>query len=95
WCRSIKTRIKEHRGNIRNFKQGTPTDTTKLHLMNFNTANHNQTQLKWMVLEVVQPSQREGDMRQYLLQKEGFWIKRLNNLHPQGVNDSWNVKCYL
>ncbi|OCT77270.1 hypothetical protein XELAEV_18032469mg [Xenopus laevis] len=73
--RSIKTRIKEHRGNIRNFKQGTPTDTTVSR--HFNTANHNQTQLKWMVLEVVQPSQRGGDMRKYLLQKEGFWIKRL------------------
>ncbi|OCT88361.1 hypothetical protein XELAEV_18016991mg, partial [Xenopus laevis] len=51
--RSIKTRIKEHRGKIRNYKQGSYTDTTILR--HFNNANHNQTQLKWMVLEVIQP----------------------------------------
>ncbi|OCT70365.1 hypothetical protein XELAEV_18037283mg [Xenopus laevis] len=71
--RSIKTRSKEHRGNICNFKQGSPTDTTVSR--HFNTANHNQTQLKWMILEVIQSPLREGDMRQYLLQRESFWIK--------------------
>ncbi|OCT69883.1 hypothetical protein XELAEV_18036808mg [Xenopus laevis] len=69
------------------------TDTTVSR--HFNNANQNQTQLKWMVLEVIQPPQRGGNMRQYLLQKEGFWIKKLDTLHPLGMNDSWNVKCYL
>ncbi|OCT82773.1 hypothetical protein XELAEV_18025307mg [Xenopus laevis] len=91
--RSIKTRIKEHRGNIRNYKQGSPTDTTVSR--HFNLANHNQTQLKWMVLEVIQTPQRGGDMKQYLSQRETFWIKRLDTLQPLGMNDSCSVKCYL
>ncbi|OCU02638.1 hypothetical protein XELAEV_18008402mg [Xenopus laevis] len=35
------------------------------------------------------------NMRQYLLQREGFWIKRLDTSHPQGMNGSWSVQCYL
>ncbi|OCT55206.1 hypothetical protein XELAEV_18003870mg, partial [Xenopus laevis] len=69
--RSIKRRIKEHRGNIRNFKQGSYTDTT----------------LKWMVLEVRQPPQRGGNVRQFLSQKEGFGIKKRDTLQALGMND--------
>ncbi|OCT92490.1 hypothetical protein XELAEV_18015546mg [Xenopus laevis] len=42
--RPIKTRIKEHMGNIRNFKKGTATDTTVSR--HFNSAYHNQSQLR-------------------------------------------------
>ncbi|OCT56507.1 hypothetical protein XELAEV_18000014mg [Xenopus laevis] len=67
-------------GNICNCKQGSYTDTTVSR--HFNNANNNQTQLKWMVLEVIQPPQRGGNMRQYLLQNEGSWIKKFDTLHP-------------
>ncbi|OCT92437.1 hypothetical protein XELAEV_18015492mg [Xenopus laevis] len=89
--RTIKTRIKEHRGKICHFKQGSPTGTAVSR--HFNAANHKHTQLKWMVLEVIQPAQRGGNIRQYLLQRDSFWIKRLDTLHPLAINDS--VKCYL
>ncbi|OCT63996.1 hypothetical protein XELAEV_18045094mg, partial [Xenopus laevis] len=47
--RAVKERIKEHRGNIRNFKPGTATDTSASR--HFQSSGHNLNQLKWCVLE--------------------------------------------
>ncbi|OCT57807.1 hypothetical protein XELAEV_18002987mg [Xenopus laevis] len=88
--RSVKTRIKEHRGSIRHFKQGIVTDTTVSR--HFNTSNHNLSQLKWTV---VKPLTRGGDMLKYRLQREAFWIKKLDTLQPKVLNDSWSIKCFF
>ncbi|OCT84619.1 hypothetical protein XELAEV_18022772mg, partial [Xenopus laevis] len=58
-CRQIKARIKEHRGDIKNFKANTYTDTPVSR--HFNQNRHNMSQLKWLVLEVIQLPQRGGD----------------------------------
>ncbi|OCT87847.1 hypothetical protein XELAEV_18021549mg [Xenopus laevis] len=91
--RSIRTKMKDHLRNIRNFKHGSPTDMTVSR--HFSEVNHNQSQLKWMVLEVIQPPHREGNMKQCLLQREFFWFKRLDTSHPVSMNDSWSVKFFL
>ncbi|OCT58444.1 hypothetical protein XELAEV_18002117mg [Xenopus laevis] len=49
--RPVKTRIKEHHGNSRNYKKGTYTDTAVAR--HFSESNHNLNQLKWLVLEVL------------------------------------------
>ncbi|OCT93574.1 hypothetical protein XELAEV_18011249mg [Xenopus laevis] len=72
---------------------GTATDTTVSR--HFNSAYHNQSQLRWAVVAVVTPSQRGGDTNKKLLQREAYWIKRLDTLQPKGMNDSWSVKCFL
>ncbi|OCT87563.1 hypothetical protein XELAEV_18021259mg, partial [Xenopus laevis] len=79
--RAVKTRIKEHKGSIRNFKKGAANDTTVSR--HFNVANHNQSQLRWAILEVVNPMQRGGNLRKKLSQREAYWIKKLDTLYPK------------
>ncbi|OCT59712.1 hypothetical protein XELAEV_18000577mg [Xenopus laevis] len=74
-CRQIKTRIKEHRGDINNFKAGSYTDTPVSH--NFNQNRHNMSQLKWLVLEVIQVPQRGGDLKKILLQNSNKFGARI------------------
>ncbi|OCT84271.1 hypothetical protein XELAEV_18022424mg [Xenopus laevis] len=66
-CRQINARIKEHRDDIKNFKANTYTDTPVS--CPFNQNRHNMSQLKWLVLEVIQLPQRGGDSKKILLQK--------------------------
>ncbi|OCT73586.1 hypothetical protein XELAEV_18036565mg [Xenopus laevis] len=91
--RNVKTRIKEHKGDIRNYKPGSQTDTTVAR--HFNEAKHSHGQLKWVVLEVVQPLSRGGNFKQKMLQREAKWISKLNSLAPVGLNDAWSLKCFL
>ncbi|XP_041430822.1 uncharacterized protein LOC121397687 [Xenopus laevis] len=91
--RSIKTRIKEHKGDIRNFKYDTYTDTAVA--QHFFTEKHTHGQLKWAVLEVVQPLSRGGNFKQKMLQREVKWILKLNSLALKGLNEAWSIKCFL
>ncbi|OCT62877.1 hypothetical protein XELAEV_18043970mg [Xenopus laevis] len=91
--RAVKTHIKEHKDNIRNYKKGTATDTTVSR--HFNTANYNQSPLKWAILEVIRPQNRGGNPKKRILQREAYWIKTFDTLHPKGLNNSWSVKCFL
>ncbi|XP_041417760.1 uncharacterized protein LOC121393382 [Xenopus laevis] len=92
-ARQIKIRIKEHRGYIRNYKKDTYTDTAVAR--HFAEMKHNVNQLKWLVLEVVQNPPRGGDVKTKLLQREMYWIKKLNTMNPKGLNESWSVKSFL
>ncbi|OCT91792.1 hypothetical protein XELAEV_18014845mg [Xenopus laevis] len=88
--RPVNVRIKEHKSNIRNFKLNTHTDTPVSRL--FDTAKHN-----WKVLETVpKPKEiRGGDHNTLLLQREARWIKRLETTHPKGLNEQYNLSCFL
>ncbi|OCT59779.1 hypothetical protein XELAEV_18000651mg, partial [Xenopus laevis] len=81
--RAVNTRIKEHKGSIRNFKPGTYTDTTVAR--HFFEEQHNVSQLKWKVLEVVKRPPRGGDWEKLLLQKEAYWINKLECSQPKGA----------
>ncbi|XP_041435406.1 uncharacterized protein LOC121399279 [Xenopus laevis] len=91
--RSVSTRIKEHKGNIRNFKNDTYTDTPVAR--HFDTVKHNVCQLKWIVLETVAKPSRGGDHNLILLQREARWIKRLDSAYPKGLNEQCNLSCFL
>ncbi|OCT93703.1 hypothetical protein XELAEV_18011380mg [Xenopus laevis] len=71
----VKTRIKEHKGDIRNFKDKTSTGT--LVSRHLHEARHNQAQLCWQVLEVVKRPLQEEDLQKLLLQREAVWIKKI------------------
>ncbi|OCT80787.1 hypothetical protein XELAEV_18027600mg [Xenopus laevis] len=86
--RNIKTRIKEHKNYICKFKQNTQTDTVVAR--HFNLVK----QLKWVVLEILQPLNRRGNFKQ-MLHREANWILKLNALAPKGLNKAWSVKCFL
>ncbi|OCT97836.1 hypothetical protein XELAEV_18010068mg [Xenopus laevis] len=91
--RQVKSRIKEHRGYIRNFKKDTYSDTAVSR--HFSAMSHNVNQLKWLVLEVVHNPPRGGDLKLRLSQREMYWIRKLNTVNPKGLNESWSVKSFL
>ncbi|OCU01983.1 hypothetical protein XELAEV_18007742mg, partial [Xenopus laevis] len=91
--RAVKERIKEHRGNIRNFKMGTATDTCVSR--HFYSKGHNVSQLKWMNLEQIKMPNRGGDIKKILTQKEAYWIKKMNTMAPIGMNDYWSITPFL
>ncbi|XP_041434485.1 uncharacterized protein LOC121398936 [Xenopus laevis] len=91
--RPVKERIKEHKSDIRNYNTNTPTDTSVSR--HFFSNKHNQSQLKWLVLEVVTKPQRGGDIKKLLLQREAVWIKRLNSMVPIGLNEYWSIAPFL
>ncbi|OCT68805.1 hypothetical protein XELAEV_18040096mg, partial [Xenopus laevis] len=91
--RMAKERIKEHRNNIRNFKVNTATDTPVSR--HFNSLGHNASQLRWLILERIIQAKRGGDMRKSLGQREAYWIKRMNTLTPNGLNDYWSLSPFL
>ncbi|XP_041420362.1 uncharacterized protein LOC121394192 [Xenopus laevis] len=91
--RSVKERIKEHRGNIRNYKVGTQSDTPVSR--HFTSHGHSLIQLKWLVLEQVKRPKRGGNLSKLLLQREALWIKKLNTMTPMGLNDYWSLSPFL
>ncbi|XP_041424973.1 uncharacterized protein LOC121395471 [Xenopus laevis] len=91
--RPVHMRIKEHKGNIRNFKAGTYSDTPVSR--HFFEHKHNACQLKWKVLEVVPNPVRGGDHNNLLLQREARWISRLECISPKGLNEQYNLICFL
>ncbi|OCT76224.1 hypothetical protein XELAEV_18031426mg, partial [Xenopus laevis] len=88
--RAVKERIKEHRGNIRNFKTGTQSDTPVSR--HFASHGHNHIQLKWLALEHVKLPKRGGNLSKLLLQREALWIKKLNTMSPMGL---WSLSPFL
>ncbi|OCT65871.1 hypothetical protein XELAEV_18042121mg [Xenopus laevis] len=58
-------------------------------------ANGTQSQLRWAILEVISPLQRGGNPKKKILQREAYWIKKLDTMYPKGMNDRWSVKCFL
>ncbi|OCU00191.1 hypothetical protein XELAEV_18005965mg [Xenopus laevis] len=55
---------------------------------------HAVSQVRWAILEQIN-SVRGGNLNQQLLKKEAVWIKRMDSLSPQGLNESFILKCFL
>ncbi|CAB1346062.1 unnamed protein product [Coregonus sp. 'balchen'] len=54
-----------------------------------------QTSLRYIGIEMVKMSHRGGDIERKLLQRESFWIHRLNTLSPLGLNEEFDLKPFL
>ncbi|OCT78300.1 hypothetical protein XELAEV_18029407mg, partial [Xenopus laevis] len=99
--RSIKTRLKEHKSSIRNYTPDIEKQESKKENISemsvakhFFHNKHTVAQLRWNILEQV-TTERGGNIRKRLLQREAVWIKRLDSLTPMGLNESFNMRCFL
>ncbi|XP_078544821.1 uncharacterized protein LOC144829499 [Lissotriton helveticus] len=86
--RKVKTRISEHKSTIRNKN---PNSSLAVH---WDLNRHSIAQVKFQVLEVVVPAPGKNNTK-CLLQREVFWIKRLDTQDPKGINDRVDLGCYL
>ena len=87
--RALKTRISEHRNNIRNHDQKSPV------AVHFSTFKHSVSTLSYVGIEHVQLPRRGGDINTLLLKRELHWIYSLNTLSPKGLNEEMDIRPFL
>lgn len=87
--RELKTRITEHKSNIRNRDERSPI------ARHFNNVKHDICTLRFQGIEVVHPLPRGGDRDRVLLQQEARWIHFLDTVFPRGLNEELVLNCFL
>ncbi|KAL2092169.1 hypothetical protein ACEWY4_011967 [Coilia grayii] len=87
--RCLKTRIAEHRSNIRNQDDKSPV------AIHFTKAAHNVSTLRYTGIEQVKPPSRGGDINALLLRREAYWIYTLGTLSPRGMNEEFDLRPFL
>lgn len=87
--RCLKTRIAEHRSNIRLRDEKNPV------AVHFNMAKHNLAALQYIGIEHVAIPRRGGDVDNLLLRREAFYIYTLNTMSPKGMNMYFDLKPFL
>lgn len=85
----LKTRISEHRSNIRNHDTKSPV------AIHFTEARHNVSTLRYLGIEHIQLTNRGGDINSVLFKREAFWIYTLDTLSPKGLNKDFDLKPFL
>lgn len=86
--RQLRVRILEHISRIKNQVAEAPL------VHHFTTEQHGSSDFTICVLETVQPSLNH-DTKRVLLQKESYWIHRLNTLDPYGLNNELELSMFL
>ncbi|OCT88468.1 hypothetical protein XELAEV_18017100mg [Xenopus laevis] len=51
--------------------------------------------LRYIAIDHISPLRRGGDRSKMLLQREVFWIKKLNTLTPTGLNEHCSFLSFL
>ena len=87
--RSLKTRISEHRSNIRTHDSRSPV------AVHFTTFSHSVSTLSYCGIELVKQPSRGGDLNALLLKREAFWIYTLDTLSPRGLNEDFDLRPFL
>ena len=87
--RELRTRITEHKSNIRNKDEKSPV------ARHFTTAGHTVCDLKFQGIEHVKPINRGGNRDKLLLQREAFYIHYLQTEFPRGLNEELSLSCFL
>lgn len=87
--RQLRIRINEHRSAINRKDAKSPV------ARHFTETNHTVSDLKWIGIDRVFSTRRRGCTPQALLQCEAKWIFYLKTLHPKGLNDDFDLSCFL
>lgn len=87
--RQLRIRLNEHRSAINRRDPKSPV------ARHFNEVGHSTTDLKFMGIDRILPSRRNSCPNQPLLKTEARWIFYLKTLHPNGLNDDFDLTCFL
>lgn len=87
--RPLRTRISEHRSNIR---CGDVRNPVAAHFL---AAGHNISTLRYIGIERVEKPPRGGNHDCLLLQRETYYIHAPNTLSPCGLNEEFDIKPFL
>lgn len=86
--RQLRVRIQEHIARIRNQVKEVPI------VQHFLDKGHKADDLRVVVLEVVE-AQSYRDRGKLLLQREAYWIFRLETVHPAGLSSELERGVFL
>lgn len=87
--RMLRTRMSEHRSNIRNKKENAPMVK---HCVSY---GHSCDEIRFWGLEIVKKSIRGGNWSKTLLQREQWWLYFLDTDGPNGMNECADLSCFL
>lgn len=99
----MKIRFSEHRSNIRTYIEKHEAENKKDQrskycestvAKHFFKMRHNISDLKWSILEKVYGND-EMQVRTRLLQREVYWIGKLDIKTPNGSNENFNFRVFL
>ncbi|OCT75047.1 hypothetical protein XELAEV_18034035mg [Xenopus laevis] len=85
----VKEGIKQHKSNIRCKLLHLPIVT------NFHEMKHTVSQLRYQVIDNVEPLRRGGDRQQILKKLEMLWINILGTLTPGGLNKEYTPMLFI
>lgn len=104
--RAVKVRVNEHKSNIRQYankliSEQQSQDIKKKHKFgessvarHFHEHQHHVSDLKWLVLEQIY-EEESYIVSKKLLQRETYWIDKLETLVPNGMNEICNYNVYI
>ena len=87
--RALKTRIAEHRSNIRTKDQHSPV------ALHFAEAQHSVSSLRYIGIEHVKTPRRGGNIDNLLLRRESYYIHMLQTMTPRGLNQEDEIRHFL
>ena len=87
--RALKTRIAEHRSNIRTRDQRSPV------ALHFAEAQHSVASLRYIGIEHVTTPRRGGNINNLLLRRESYYIHTLQTMSPKGLNQEDEIRHFL
>lgn len=87
--RQLRRRIGEH---LRDIRHGRDTPLAR-HVNEMHGGDPRC--IKFLVIEVIRPTERRGDIDRTILQKEVEWIHRLRTMEPHGLNDQMFFGCFI
>ena len=87
--RALRTRISEHRSNIRCGDERNPVAA------HFKKFGHSISSFRYWGIEKVERPFRGGDHGLLLLQREAYYIYTLNTMAPNGLNEEFDLKPFL
>ncbi|OCT55444.1 hypothetical protein XELAEV_18002034mg [Xenopus laevis] len=88
--RNLKNRIREHLNTIRS---GSDTTPVSRHFKECNGSDIRQLSVQG--IERVVSSPRGGDLQKKLLRAEVKWIYKLCTRHPNGLNSTFDISCFV
>lgn len=98
----VKVRLNEHKSNIRLYKtrinEG-PQDTKSKFgetgvAKHFYELGHQVSDLRWQVIEQIYANSKH-ECHTKLLQREAYWINKMETLSPKGLNENCQMSVFL
>ncbi|CAH2275576.1 Hypothetical predicted protein, partial [Pelobates cultripes] len=89
----LRERIRNHRSSIRTAYRDKKSELPVA--KHFLELGHSLPSMKLMAIDQIPLPRRGGDRKKMLLQRELFWIRTLQTVYPNGLNEKYSLSVFL